>query len=521
MEHKLNKLLIFSLCIWIFFTLFLHSQDNSKSILPLNIINENFNLLRNDVVSDSLDIPPSYIGELFLQSVLPGERGFGNMLMFDCNHNNKKEFIYARTGVLYFIEVSGKEYKIVHQLNGFYNPIAVGDIDNDELTDLVVQEGNFVKVFENKNYFSFPDSAVWKHTLGGVYGTGNVQQNGKITDLDKDGNKEILITSNQFTLLDYGAISVFEVISDNNYQRNIYFTFHHEGSGLGSLAVGDFNENGTYEIACAAGIGDTLYVFEVVSDDSMQLQFKTFTGLKNQYSVIGGNDLDKDGKKEILISGDAFNPAGVRSIIGFEALAPNKYEQSFEIRKYTGLTGIQPITSGDIISSSGDELVLQAHSTFIYNSAYNNFFSLIDTIAGNLSPFAYCYDVEPGKYSELQIVGGTNVLVYANKNLRHDAFNKNEKNLKQLLISNYPNPFNPSTTIVFGVPVKSQVSLKIFNSVGEQIARLVNEVKPSGNYTVEFNAANLSSGVYFYTLDAVSISGNKQTKVSKKMILIK
>jgi len=113
MEHKLNKLLIFSLGIWIFFTLLLHSQDNSKSILSLNIINENFKLIRNNVGLDSLDIPPSYSGELFLQSVLPGERGFGNMLMFDCNHNNKKEFIYASTGVLYFIEVSGKEYQIV------------------------------------------------------------------------------------------------------------------------------------------------------------------------------------------------------------------------------------------------------------------------------------------------------------------------------------------------------------------------------------------------------------------------
>ena len=520
-HQSLNKLLIFSLSIWIFFTLILHSQYNSKSILPLNIINRNFTLVRNKVGLDSLDIPPSYIGELFLQSVLPGERGFGNMLMFDCNHNNKKELIYARSGVLYFLEVSGKEYKIVYQLNGFYNPIAVGDIDNDKLTDLVVQEGNSVKVFENKSYFSFPDSVVWAHTLDGPYGTGNVQQNGKITDLDKDGNKEILITSNQLTLLDYGAISVFEVISDNNYQRNIYFTFHNEGSGIGSLAVDDFNDNGTCEIACAAGIGDTLYVFEVVSDDSMQLQFKTFTGLKNQYSVICGDDLDKDGKKEILVSGDAFNPAGVRSIIGYEPLGLNKYERSFEIRKYTGLTGIQPITSGDIISSSGDELVLQAHSTFIYNAANNNFFTLMDTIAGNLSPFAYCYDIDPGKYSELQVVGGPNVLVYANKNRMNDVYSKNENNLKQLLISNYPNPFNPTATIRYYIPELRFVTLKVFDVLGNEIITLVNEERPVGSYEVEFNAKTLPSGVYFYTLDAVSVSRNKHTKISKKMIMIK
>ena len=83
------------------------------------------------------------------------------------------------------------------------------------------------------------------------------------------------------------------------------------------------------------------------------------------------------------------------------------------------------------------------------------------------------------------------------------------------LDQNYPNPFNPLTTIVFGLPVKSQVSLKIFNSVGEKISELVNEVKPSGNYTVEFNAANLPSGVYFYQLRAGSFVE------TKKMILIK
>ncbi len=79
----------------------------------------------------------------------------------------------------------------------------------------------------------------------------------------------------------------------------------------------------------------------------------------------------------------------------------------------------------------------------------------------------------------------------------------------------FSNPFNPSTTVVFGVPVKSQVSLKIFNSVGEQIAQLVNEVKPSGNYTVEFKAENLPSGVYYYQLRAGEFI---QTK---KMILVK
>ncbi len=76
-----------------------------------------------------------------------------------------------------------------------------------------------------------------------------------------------------------------------------------------------------------------------------------------------------------------------------------------------------------------------------------------------------------------------------------------EFSLKQ----NYPNPFNPSTTIRFQIPnLKPQtaVSLKVFDMLGREVATLVNETKPAGTYNVTFNANNLSSGVYFYRLQA-------------------
>jgi hypothetical protein len=519
MEHKLNKLLTFSLSIWIFFTLIIYSQDNSKSILPLNIFNENLNLIRNDVRSDSLDIISSYSGELFLQSVLPGERGFGNMLMFDSNHNNIKELVYSGTGFLYFIEISGNEYEIVHTIEGFYNPIAVGDIDNDRLADLVVQQGNFVLVFESKDYLSFPDSVVWNHTLDGPYGTGNVQQHGKITDLDKDGNKEILITSNQFTMLDHGAISVFEVISDNNYKRNIYFTFHHEGSGLGNLVVDDFNNNGKVDIACTAGIGDSLYIFEIVSNDSIQLQFKTFTGLTNQYWIAGGKDLDGDYKKEIFVSGDSFNPSGTRTINIYEPLILDHFEGEYEmcasINQYTGVNGIEPIATGNIHSADNDELVLQANSTYIFNSNGDNNFILIETLNANLGSFVYCYDIIPGGYDELQILGGSRVYIFKNRS-KLDKTNTNGVILSEYSLSqNYPNPFNPNTTIKYQILEMSFVTLKVYDVLGKEVANLVNEEKSIGNYELEFNGNKLASGVYFYQLRVDSFIE------TKKMLLLK
>ena len=84
-----------------------------------------------------------------------------------------------------------------------------------------------------------------------------------------------------------------------------------------------------------------------------------------------------------------------------------------------------------------------------------------------------------------------------------------------VLEQNYPNPFNPSTVINFSVAKQSNVSLTIFNSLGQFVEELVNEELPAGSYNVQWRAVNLASGVYYYTLSAPNF------RESKKMILIK
>lgn len=70
------------------------------------------------------------------------------------------------------------------------------------------------------------------------------------------------------------------------------------------------------------------------------------------------------------------------------------------------------------------------------------------------------------------------------------------------LYTNYPNPFNPSTTIEFSIPRESHVSLEIFNSLGQQVSLLEDQKLPAGNYREEWNAATLASGTYFCRLQA-------------------
>jgi len=70
------------------------------------------------------------------------------------------------------------------------------------------------------------------------------------------------------------------------------------------------------------------------------------------------------------------------------------------------------------------------------------------------------------------------------------------------LSQNFPNPFNPTTNIKFGLPKESNVSLKIYNILGQEVATLVNKVMPAGFHTVDFNATKLSSGMYIYRIEA-------------------
>lgn len=77
------------------------------------------------------------------------------------------------------------------------------------------------------------------------------------------------------------------------------------------------------------------------------------------------------------------------------------------------------------------------------------------------------------------------------------SYNK-DYNLEQ----NYPNPFNPTTTIKYSIPVSTQVSLKIFDITGSEVATLVNEYQEAGTFLVEFDASKLTSGIYFYQIQA-------------------
>jgi hypothetical protein len=82
-------------------------------------------------------------------------------------------------------------------------------------------------------------------------------------------------------------------------------------------------------------------------------------------------------------------------------------------------------------------------------------------------------------------------------------------------MQNYPNPFNPNTVISYQLAVSSNVELTVYNLIGQKVATLVSEKQKAGYHKIEFNAANLSSGIYFYRLQTDEFVD------VKKMVLMK
>jgi len=119
-------------------------------------------------------------------------------------------------------------------------------------------------------------------------------------------------------------------------------------------------------------------------------------------------------------------------------------------------------------------------------------------------------DVLSASFSDSKLAWNENLLIvgiYDNNTLGAP--------LQFQLYNNYPNPFNPSTSIQYAVKDRQFVTLKVYDVLGNEVATLVNEEKPAGSYEVAFDAAQLSSGIYFYKLQAGSFVE------TKKMILLK
>ena len=153
----------------------------------------------------------------------------------------------------------------------------------------------------------------------------------------------------------------------------------------------------------------------------------------------------------------------------------------------------------------------------IQRKSNNDQFEKVGHVAGSgttTEPKAYTYtdnSLVVGNYTyRLKQVDFNGAFEYSNE-INVDISGPVQYSLEQ----NYPNPFNPSTVIKYSVAKDGFVNVSIFNILGQKVATLVNGNVKAGSYDVSFNASSLSSGVYFYSIEAGDF------KAVRKMMLMK
>lgn len=210
--------------------------------------------------------------------------------------------------------------------------------------------------------------------------------------------------------------------------------------------------------------------------------------------------------------------------------------------QYTGQTGVHSRFESNMINTysaqivySGDSLIyIENISEFIFNSLYHHYIyvdsvlrcdSLAKAFAGSTSSSLYyskLWELSKGFTTELFKSASHKLtcLIYtawlnAGSPVSVEDENTLQSPIAFNLFQNFPNPFNPSTSIQYTISSTQFVSLKVYDVLGNEVANLVNEEKPAGNREVHFEASRLSSGVYFYKLQSGSFVE------TKKMILLR
>ena len=251
---------------------------------------------------------------------------------------------------------------------------------------------------------------------------------------------------------------------------------------------------------------------------------------------------------------------GTYVVIANGVLDPDSYDQNPDGRSTAFTLFVKPMARESADGSGVDffavhgstdaptvDIIARNVATLVDNAAYGDITDYINVPAG-----AYTLDITPADDNstivasfdaDLTGLEGGSAVVFASgfldpsMNQNGEAFglfaalsdgtvvnfstvtsNKEKETtapVKYGLQQNYPNPFNPATVINFSVPEQQLVTLKVYNVIGQEVATLANEIMNRGNYSLAFDASNLSSGVYFYKLEA-----GRFNEV-KKMILAK
>lgn len=321
------------------------------------------------------------------------------------------------------------------------------------------------------------------------------------------------------------TVRTYELINDNyvqvrqdSYGRD-YFTGEFYRSGFSQYIYNDEGVNEGSDTFSLNAAGDTTsgtgYRYLTLDDGTrVNITLRYDITIKKMivqyYRAYKTEQYDTVGKYTNQNSYvDPVNNSGSRSISAGGALATEIVFNDGPVNINMGDTLTLFVSARNIDLTVPAVSVTNMPASATFNPETRKFYWIVDD--ENPSPMTYTATSSRGSISiEVPFVNA------------EDAGNMGVSNEEELdskerfaLNQNYPNPFNPSTTISFNLPQASEVSLKVYNMLGQEVITLVNKRMSSGSQAVKFDASNLASGMYIYRLQAGTFSK------TKKMMLIK
>lgn len=444
------------------------------------------------------DIDKDGIKEIIVQNYRDEFGTLCDFCVFDSHGNKLNNIIKTNSS---FDNISFSNYCLIDVLSETPGPELV---NADENKVQVFSTNNIIsKMFEYKLPY-FGNHFPYIHFLSGG-------------DLDKNGVSEIVGIYAEAGEVDYTTY-LFHIepeMPQNGFwmvEIDAYFPSDCK------IVLGDINNDGFSEIIVSE---QNVFIYDYLGN------LKNTIAADNSVDAIALADLDKDQKLEIIYATNY--SVNVLKYDGSNYKNwPQKVDGSFS-----------NIVIGDIDGTDSQEIIVEKEGAlFIWheNGEFMYGYSKgIRIIPQNGQLFLCDLDSD----GDIDLLSLRADIIYAfdfYKNYNkfnidwpmenHDLYltsmygfkemnNKDPKKNDFYLWQNYPNPFNSSTTIEYTITEPKFVTIKVYDIIGKEVATLVNENKYIGNYTVDFNASNLSSGVYFYSLKAGLFLD------TKKLILIK
>jgi uncharacterized delta-60 repeat protein len=375
------------------------------------------------------------------------------------------------------------------------------------------------------------DFAVARYTSTGALDN-TFDTDGKVTtaigSASDVGNSVAIQSDGKIVVAGYAHIGSTDDFAVVRYTSNGALDNSFDTDGIVTTAIGTGTTDWGYSVALqldgkivVAGFtaGNNIAVVRYTSTGALDNTFGT-TGKVTTAVGSHGSDgvsvaLQSDGK--VVVAGDSYTSGSTAD---------------FAVVRYTGSSGPLPV---ELTSFTASVITSSVELKWVTATEVNNYgFEIERTVIGNQQSVISWKNV-----GFVEGAGTTNApkeYSYSDKNI---SVGKYSYRLKQIdrdgkfeysqtvevtaavapkvfaLEQNYPNPFNPSTVISYQLPLSGQVSLKVYDAVGREVATLVNEVKEAGSYTAHFDGTKLSSGIYFARL----VSAGKTQM--RKLLLMK